>query len=966
MKNGIYCDNIIYIGVVHIGFGSVCLTSAYLTKADLREGCFILKRFAAVVMVFVMLVSASVTAFADSVMSETEVKTDTSSGSGGSGGSFGGSGGIGGGVGGIGGGGSQTAHTGLPNVNFAVTYQKNSSCFKVEAEVNSEDCGQDAEVMSAVYKNGVFQKLLFSIKLDSDSVYDKKITRYSIVSESDNPEDFCFKCFTLGEDIRPLLPAYTVTGKEAMGGSEKQTVTLRGVVTANSATDIYSAETAIGTADSPFIRVALTENRTEGNADFEIPSVQTFAAGDTDAEDYLGMAVIMDVEKAEDASYRVVSIGEDTEINNTVTFPLNCFDLVDESGYVNYYANDTDANTTKAMLSNSLSVVYNNVGGQTLTDILSDEGESGYVEPFGRCTYSGDVTLIDNDDCGGYDVVLVNIAAPVVVDSVSDGIIIFKDSAWFPNINSLDQIDTEYKLQRVDIIKDGKKTDCTGLSEWDVLSVYAAADNAAYICAEVITNKISGKVSSNYSSDSSYIGKGYEIGGTRYDAAAGAFDCIDLRVEDEGVFYIDKYGRIAAYRRELPGSYAYVYKSNAGEQNFETYVKLQLITENGVAAVEFAPNVVIYAADGTRTVLKLSKLVGPEYNLREFLGTDINGQVIRYTTNSEGKIESIRFADYNGYFEKVYYTAGAEMYNAANNKLGKYIDADSIIFFINPENAQRCSVCSTSDLSDGATYKVLKMYRDYRARNNNIIVIEGNNSATSKSANLAVVTEASTNYDEEGNSIYCISYITNGCFVYNVDTVDIDCLDGVYAGELPDAGDIVKIKTNREGKISGITPLWNMREDVRNDTIADTDYVERKAEGDPAGTAYGEVLYGGAVTVARDSDRLYFGDVDWNSETGLMDQVNDWVNISTAKNIYTIQTIRDGNVSVKKNGSFNYVSKMFDNSGNYSFVYDGRITSDVVTKENLPKYVDHVYVREYNGIIEDVVIVKAPKKVSVR
>lgn len=137
LKNRIYCDNIIHIGVVHIGFDSVCLTSAYLTKADLREGCFILKRFTAVVMVFVMLVSASVTAFADSVMSETEVKTDTSSGSGGSGGSSGGSGGISsGGVGGIGGGGSQTAHTGLPNVNFAVTYQENSSCFKVEAEVN--------------------------------------------------------------------------------------------------------------------------------------------------------------------------------------------------------------------------------------------------------------------------------------------------------------------------------------------------------------------------------------------------------------------------------------------------------------------------------------------------------------------------------------------------------------------------------------------------------------------------------------------------------------------------------------------------------------------------------------------------------------------------------------------------------------------------------------------------------------
>lgn len=930
-----------------------------------------MKRFAAVVMVFVMLVSASVTAFADSVMSETEVKTDTSSGSGGSGGSSGGSGGS------SGGGGSQTAHTGLPNVNFAVTYQENSSCFKVEAEVNSEDCGQDAEVMSAVYKNGVFQKLLFSIKLDCDSVYDKKITRYSIVSESDNPEDFCFKCFTLGEDIRPLLPAYTVTGREAMGGSEKQTVTLRGVVTANSATDIYSAETAVGTADSPFIKVKLTENRTEGNADFEIPSVQTFAAGNTDAEDYLGMAVIMDVEKSEDGSCRVVSIGEDTEINNTVTFPLDCFDSFEIEGsgseYLRYFANATDPASVKATLSKSLSVVYNNVGGQTLTDILSDDGESGYVEPFGRCTYSGDVTLIDNDDCDGYDVVLVNIAMPAVVKSINDSTILFREIVGLPNGDSLSEVDTE-RTNRIDIIKNGEKIDCTELTEWDALSVYAAAEDATYIRAEVITNKIDGEIEGEYRSLSSCNGKGFVIGDTKYDVAEGTYMCNVLEVGGEGTFYIDKYGRLAAYKLKLPGNYAYVKEAYAGG-NVVPYVRLRLITENGALLLELASKVMLYAPECKKIIRTDTMIItdNTQDDLQEFFGTDINGQVIKYTLNSEGKIASIRLANHNDLFERTTYYGGYyETFDAANLRLGKYIDEDSLIFFIDLDNVKKCSVGSVSDLEDGENYKVLKIYRDYRTDENNIIVIEGSQNTPSKASSLAVITDAYKVNDENDECIYKLSYYMDGELKKNVETIAVDELDGFYAGKIPSVGDIVKLKINKEGKISGITALWDMREDVRYDAMDATDYANRVTDGDPAGMRKGETLYGGAVTVARDSDRVYFGDVDWDKvdSTGykisLEDQVDEWVNIAKAKNIYTIRTIREGNVSVTNGGSFNYVQKMFDNSGDYRFVYDGRITSDVVTKENLPKYVDHVYVREYNGIIEDVVIVKAPKKVSVR
>jgi len=162
-----------------------------------------------------------------------------------------------------------------------------------------------------------------------------------------------------------------------------------------------------------------------------------------------------------------------------------------------------------------------------------------------------------------------------------------------------------------------------------------------------------------------------------------------------------------------------------------------------------------------------------------------------------------------------------------------------------------------------------------------------------------------------------------------------------------------------------------MDEDVRNDAIGAT-YVEQKTAGDAADTRDGEVLYGGAVTAAKDADKVYFGNVDWDKKDSngkviaLADQVEDWVNIGKAKNVYTVQTIRDSKVLVKKGGSFNYVKQMFDNTGDYNFVYDGTKTTDAVNKANLAKYVDHVFVREYDGRIEDVVIVKAPKRVSAR
>lgn len=777
-------------------------------------------------------------------------------------------------------------------------------------------------------------------------------------------------------------------------------VKLKGVITETSVANLRGTK-EINNDEAAKIKVDVTGNYDTNNKDFQFDSdgyydgEDTFLVAESDAEDYLGMAVIFYVRENDDNEYEVVSIAADGTKNDIVTFTLDQFDIVDSSTsgsttttYIKYFKNSTDSSSIKKQLASSYDITLNGASAD-IDDIF---GDSAVVATAGKSQKGGLVTLIDNDGKTGYDVVMVEVAATAVVDEIGDETISFKEQAQLPT-GSMSSLDVEEDATDtvIDIVKDGEAIAYTDLKEWDVLSIVAPDDtNNGYIKVEVISNPVTGQITSDKTSKTSATNKAYKIDGKFYDVAEGSYKTNGLSVNDAGIFYIDKYGKIAAFSEDssvatgVAGTYGYVFNTLVTDKNMDKEVQVKLITANGAELLTFASSVNVSLANGNKATFKTSDITDTDVDNDDatqngFTVTDLIGQVVKYTKNSSGALKTIVFADYNDSFESVSYTSATETYDADNYRLGKYIDKDSKVFFVNPSDADKCSLGTPEDLSDNNTYKVLAFYADSKAEENNIVVIEGNTNTSSKATSLAVITEAATAKDENDNDIMTLSYMVDGTLVKDVDTIDdVDIVDGDgdAANVTLNAGDIVRIKTNSAGKISGITVLWDMAEDVRNDLVDDEgdilDYYTQVTAGDPAGTRDGETLYGGAVTAAKDSDKVYFGNLDWNKKDSegkviaLADQVTEWVNLGKAKNVYTVQTIREGNVQVKKGGSFNYVKQMFDNTGSYNFVYNGEETTDAVNKANLAKYVDHVFVREYDGRIEDVVIVKAPKKVSAR
>lgn len=767
-------------------------------------------------------------------------------------------------------------------------------------------------------------------------------------------------------------------------------VKLKGVIKESSVASL-KGDKEINNDEAAKVKVTVTGNYDTNNKDFQFDKdgdytgEDTFLVAESDAEDYLGMAVILYVRENDDNEYEVISIAADGTKNDIVTFTLDQFDVVEESKsttYIKYFKNSTDSSSIKKQLASNYAITLNGAS-KDIDDIF---GAGMVVEPNGKSMKGGLVTLIDNDGKTGYDVVMVEVAATAVVDEIGDETISFKEQAQLPTgpMSSLD-VEEDATDTVIDIVKDGKAIAYTDLKEWDVLSIVAPNDNnKGYIKVDVISNPVTGQITSDKTSKTSDTGKAYKIDGKFYDVAEGSYKTKGLSVNDAGIFYIDKYGKIAAFSEDssvatgVAGTYGYVFNTLVTDKNMDKEVQVKLITANGAELLTFASSVNVSLANGNKATFKTSDITSDDVKNDDatqngFTVKALRGQVVKYTKNSSGALKTIVFAGYNDSFESVSYTSATETYDADNYRLGKYIDKDSKVFFVNKSDADKCSLGTPADLSDNNTYKVLAFYADSKAEENNIVVIEGNTNTSSKATSLAVITSTATAKDENDSDIMTLSYIVDGTVVKDVNTIDdVDIVsgEGKALNVTLNAGDIVRIKTNSAGKISGITVLWDMAEDVRADY--DTTYATQKTTGDPAGTRDGETLYGGAVTAAKDSDKVYFGKLDWNKKdsTGkviaLADQVTEWVNLGKAKNVYTVQTIREGNVSVKKGGSFNYVKQMFDNTGSYNFVYNGTETKDAVNEANLAKYVDHVFVREYDGRIEDVVIVKAPKKVSAR
>ena len=765
-------------------------------------------------------------------------------------------------------------------------------------------------------------------------------------------------------------------------------VKIRGVVMENTVTAIDNNAKTINTEDEAKVRVALVDTYSTNNKDFkkhatagfgeDMKTEYSFLVAGTDAEDFLGQSVVFYAKKVNDA-YEIVSMNVDTVRNDVLVIAPDQFKGY--SSYVlEYYkegANDAtkvaagrDTDAVSGLDADPI-VVYNGVGAQTLGTVLG-----GYVDNLAACKAGGQIKLIDNDSKPGYDVIFVELAGTAVVEDATSKLISFKEVASMDSGNvSRIKIDADDTSKIVKIMKDGEEIAATDLAEWDVLSIIADGSNAKYIVAEVISNPVVGTITGWFESktsvdvDSDSKEDGFVIGGNKYDVVENVYGAADFKVGAGGTFYVNKYGKIAAFVEDkalalgVGANYGYVLDV-ASDASFGKEIKVQMITADGVQVLTIKDNCTLEVAGQTDTKIKPSEKQAAPNNAKYVWGCDSDDVtnkldastysilgLVQYTKTSDGYINSIKTPGHDAKLPVdkvgVSITAGSYEFNAEAGRFeavaGKInLDDDAKIFFVDAANvASKCSFGTYANLVDKIPYTIVSVFADDDAASNNIIVARPV-SAVSPAAGLAVITEAGTAVDEDGNTIYELTFLLDGEEVSakTIAAADLSSTRYSNVATMPAQGDVVQVEMNGEGVITGIKCVAYYAGGTL--TLAET-----------AGTKERYVLN---TAKAFNKTKKIMTLVDANATPSPEDVE---FNFNRATKVYVIgATGRNTSIEVGGIGDYTYFKDLYEctDTASHKFVVDGTANQ---TYAQAVGATDTVLIRMYDDEEAEAVIIKS-------
>lgn len=755
---------------------------------------------------------------------------------------------------------------------------------------------------------------------------------------------------------------------------------LRGQLTSNGITTLTGAEN-IDTDEDNTVVVKINGTYNTDNVDYayintDVGEERTFLSGDSGIEKYIGQQIVLYVKSDDTLSYPlVISAAPESGRNKTESFTVDKFDRLEEgNNVVRYYKNDTDRTSTRITVQDDYSLIYNNAGGYTLEDVFGAEGLGVPVEKNSKV--GGKVTFYDTDTVSGYDVIVVEVAATAVVDTVDGNMVSFKNSqvgdSIYHNLVTNLTVDEDDSSQIVNIVKDGKEIAYTDLAEWDVLSIIYNNDSKEledYYDIRVISNTVEGSVATVSASDTSANGSKYRIGDGTYDVAIGAYEADNLSAGDAGLFYIDEYGKIAAYNQDYSasvgsGNYAYIIQAidNTDDFNTKALTLKILTTKDGVKTWNVAPNNLTIRNYDDSSLAK-SIFGSSRYKVKDdddLTGTAaaLTGQVIKYSTNSASQISSIELVCDNDdnsshlsqmyHYDSVTYDADDSRFVGSGNTPKKiFVGENAIVFFVNDTDADSAEVGTIAEIADNADYTNVDLY-DEENEGPSLIVINDEHASNgiSTSSSAIVIDSVGTTTNSEGTIVDTISYYQDGTLKNANASENID-------GDLAsfNQGDMALISLNASGEIKGITPLVTFDPDyVRNDAAAEfpTGDIEKPMP------SRNEVHEGAAVK--KNGSRVTLVGQDGNEEGSY--------NLSGANvYVYDVSKARN-NLTVGSTGSILINSSLLNNSewGNKKDTEYTVYTSDGVDLGVTPAFAlcDYVYVRTYDDDVIDVLVIKAP------
>ena len=720
-------------------------------------------------------------------------------------------------------------------------------------------------------------------------------------------------------------------------------VKIRGIVTENIVTDLDNNTKTIDTSEDETVEIVISDAFDTANKDFQADDygayeVRDYLVGSTDAADFIGMSVLAYVKKLDNNDYEIVSIAADTARNKVLTMDLTQFNQINAQGKFEYFKT-ADAKTATAVVVAGATVVFNNDGGFAVDDIFGDE-----VANNGATENGGVITLVDNDTTNGYDVIFVDIAETAVVDEAEEGFVAFKEATSVTDLMDL-TIDEDDENVIISITKDGEAVAAADLKEWDVLSIIANADGS-YIAAEVISNAIVGTIKSVSKSIPSANDYAYTIDNAKYDVAAGAYGIDDLAIGAGGTFYIDKYGKIAAFNEDaalasgVAANYAYVVSTavDADVLTGENTATVQMVTAEGLVALNIKATNAKINGDTFDADTDTPVSVGSRNTTAKLRA--LENTVVKYTKNSNDLITAITAAEADEDITTVVSSDAAnQTYDAENGKIGtKYVDADALVFFIHATDATESFLGSVADLEDEVAYTVKKLHADEKAEDNNILVVAIASSISPK-ASMGVLTAMGTSENEDGEEIFAVEVLVNGEVIAAETTADAkDAVENDLT-----VGDIVKVKVGSDGLISSLEIVYNFADGVRD---LSTPFAGVTATEVTSSTDY---VGGKVINYKKSSTQATVADNNGNAT----------IKLSQAQNVIVIDA-NGRDLEIKKSSASNF--KAFEELYNYANatvnVSINKATAVEKTLEDAQKAADYVYARLYDGKVVDLVIVK--------
>ncbi len=784
-------------------------------------------------------------------------------------------------------------------------------------------------------------------------------------------------------------------GETKYGGSAVEYKTLmsenleivkaEGVVMNNSYFGLTEDITAIDLDEDPTVSISI--NKIWGDfEDFDLYDSTELLVSDSDAMDYVGLAVEFYAQENEYEEWEILSILESESFNKAITFNLSSYDekeSEDADANVIYYYKDNATTSTKVTLQLENDDAYEYIPGYAMMynykafggdikDTLADLKARGF---------GGQVTLVDNDKFTGYDAIIIEAAVSGVVDEIKTSGVAFKEAIKTPD-NGKIKISDDLEDAIVVITKDGEVASFDDIAEDDVLSIIARKDGA-YTVVDVMSNIIEGTISSTKSSKTSWsgevgtAGKAYKIDGTWYDVAYGAEDALAGVVAGEGgSFYIDKYGKIAYFVEggTFTGNYAYVMDTLVGTDDWGNLsFSMKLLTKDGLAVYETAQKFTYNSGSDSVVIDVKEGMVDAEDNDYSALGqaedSDVDGtlegQVIDFNLSS-GKVKKITVEGYskNDADPNFDYEAAitSDEFDAEDLSIGSLdFDEDTVVFYVDTVTPENSYVGTLADLEDKAVVNGHAYFDKHVKNEANIAVLVDAVTTISASTGLAVVVDFESGSNDDEDDIYTITLLYNGEEVTYDTTGDVYT---TYTGDLT-VGDIVKVKVTGAGIITAMNAVFDFAEDVRPefgvDTNDDDEYDEFRTYlavnaaakvtlgEDPADDT--ETITGGYALEYKKTSKKVVGLYDFDADEI---DANEY-SISKAKNIYVIDgTGRDLEIYAGSAGDYEFDSELVNAAGT-NFVSAGTFEDEDATGAD---YADVVIVRTFDGDVVDVVIVK--------